>query len=523
MLSKLAVKRFRERELNDFRYLKRLTRSTLMQMMNDLDPVPDFISKKPMWKHQLVALLAGIYLGHFLFFLDMGLGKTRVILEMIAYLKKKGELKSALVVVLNDSAIETWVMEVEEHRPDLKCIPMYGNTKQRLQMLEEEADLFVINYQGLNYMCSELVHIGNKKGRKLIMKPARLKRVTSRFNLMCLDETTEIMSHTSLTFRVCRKISEFYKHRFGMSGIPVGRDPHVLWSQFNYCDHGDTLGGTLAVFRQALFKKKVNYWSGYYDYKFDKKKTKVLNRMMQNSSISYDESECRDMPKKVYKPIYVPFTDDMRSYYNNIVDKLKTDRHDLRLVRNSFLHMRQIASGFIGLVDDETGDKIQIEFPENPKIEAMSQIVREIPKDRKFLIFHEYRWTGARISKELDKLGVSHSRLYGGQKDGPGVLRRFIEQDDITGLVASNGCGAFSLNLQIANYEIFVESPVSPIVRAQAEKRIHRGSQKKRCFFMDLIMRKNSADESIQEFLKEGKDLRQALMRGSVNLKLKRV
>ncbi|KKK97234.1 hypothetical protein LCGC14_2654810, partial [marine sediment metagenome] len=187
MLSKLAVKRFRKRELNDFRYLKKLTRNTLTQMLNDLDTVPDFISSKPMWKHQLVSLLAGIYLGHFLFFLDMGLGKTRVVLEMIAYLKKKGELKSALVVVLNDSAIETWVMEVEEHRPDLKCIPMYGNTKRRLQMLEEEADLFVINYAGLNYMCSEFVRIQDRKGRKLVMTPARIKRVTSKFNFMCLD------------------------------------------------------------------------------------------------------------------------------------------------------------------------------------------------------------------------------------------------------------------------------------------------------------------------------------------------
>ena len=523
MLSKLAVKRFRKRELNDFRYLKKLTRNTLTQMLNDLDTVPDFISSKPMWKHQLVSLLAGIYLGHFLFFLDMGLGKTRVVLEMIAYLKKKGELKSALVVVLNDSAIETWVMEVEEHRPDLKCIPMYGNTKQRLRMLEEEADLFVINYAGLNYMCSEFVRIKGRKGRKLTMTPARLKRVTSKFNFMCLDECTEIMSHKSLTYRVCRKVSAAYKHRFGMSGIPVGRDPQVLWSQFNYCDHGDTLGETLAIYREAFFKKKINYWSGYFDYKFDKKKTKELNRVLQHCSISYDESECRDMPKKVYKLIYVPFTDDMRSYYNNIIDKLKTDKHDLRLVRNSFLHMRQIASGFIGLVDDETGDKVQIEFPENPKIEAMSQIVREIPTGRKFLIFHEYRWTGSRISWELDKLGIPHSRLYGGQQERPAILRRFVEQDDVAGLVVSNGCGAFSLNLQIANYEIFVESPVSPIVRAQAEKRIHRGSQKKRCFFMDIIMRKNSADESIQEFLKEGKDLRRALMRGKTQLKLKRI
>jgi len=55
-----------------------------------------------------------------------------------------------------------------------------------------------------------------------------------------------------------------------MAGIPVGRDPQVLWAQFNYCDHGETLGETLGIFRAAFFRAETNYWSGFPNYIFEK-------------------------------------------------------------------------------------------------------------------------------------------------------------------------------------------------------------------------------------------------------------
>lgn len=525
MLMKSAVRAFRKRRLNSFEYLKKLSRVELLHMINELDPKPDFISKDPLWKHQLAAFLITVYIPQVLLYLDMGLGKTRVILEIIAYLKKCGKLRRALITVPNDVAVENWIMEVERHRPDLQCLPLYGGTEERFRLLKEhrDADIYIVPYSGLNWMCCKLEQVKGRKSRKLKINQGRLSLIEASFNFMCLDECTEIMNHRSLTYRVCRQISDLYDYRTGMSGIPVGRDPHSLWSQFEYCDHGETLGETLGLYRAAFFKRKTNYFSGFYDYVFDKRRTKLLHRTMQNRSIYYEEGECRDMPRRVSKPIYVPFTEDTRSYYNSIIRKLKENKGDLRLVRNSFLHMRQIASGFIGLIDDETGDRVQVEFPVNPKIEALVQVIKEIPTKRKFLIFYEYNWTGNRISQELTKLGVKHGRLRGGQKDGPDVLRQFVQKKSLNGLVINNGVGAFSLNLQVANYLIFVESPVSPIVRQQAEKRIHRGGQRRRCFIIDIIMKDNTADESIQSFLREGRNIRRELMRGKAKLKLRKV
>ncbi len=524
MLAKSVVKKFRARQLESYRWMKRLKLRELHQMIRDLNPQPQFISKKKMWKHQLVAFLVGVYIGHFLFFLDMGLGKTRVILEIIAYRKLCSRLKGALVLVPYSAAVEGWVMEAEEHRPDLKCVPMYGSSKERRRLLQSEGDLFVISYMGLIHMCCTLKETRVKRRivRKLEIDKRKLRTVAERFSLICLDESTEIMNHRSLTFRVCKQLGALIENRYGMAGIPLGRDPQALWSQFYFCDRGETLGETLGLFREAFFTKKDNHWTGWHDFVFDKKNTKLLNRTLQNRSIHYDESECRDVPKIMRNPVYVPFTDDMKAYYNKIIDQLKADRKSRRLTKNSFLQMRQIASGFIGIHNDVTGQKAEIEFPENPKMEALRQILQQIPEGRKFLIFHQYIWTGNRISQELKNLKIKHVRLRGGQKDGPAVYRKFKEDPSIPGFVISNECGAFALNLQVANYEIFVESPVSPIIRGQAEKRLRPALQKRRCIYMDIIMHRNTADENIQKFLQEGRNIESSLMRGDA-LKLRKV
>lgn len=534
MLSRLAVNKFRDRQLDSYRWMKRLTLRELKRMVADLDVQHEFISKKKMWKHQYVAFLIGVYIEYFLFFLDMGLGKSRVILELIAYFKKRGDLKAALILVPNTASIESWVMQVEEHRPDLDCVPMYGSSEERWELMNDGwGEVFIINYAGLRHMCCELVELQYQDKRKLMVNERSIRELKEKFDLICLDESTEIMNHRSLTYRLCKKLARGIRFRFGMAGIPLGRDPQALWSQFNFCDDGETLGTTLSIFREAFFKRTENYWSGGYDYKFNRKYTKRLNRVIQNRSIHYDESECRDVPKKMYNPIYVPFTPEMRAYYNRIVAKLKADKRDLRLARNTFLNLRQLASGFIGVIDDESGTKAHIEFPENPKMEALAQLVREIPTRRKFLIYHQFVWTGERIGKELEKLGIKYVWIRGAQKDGPAMLRQFTEDEETKAMVLSNDCGAFALNLQRANYEFFVESPVSPIIRGQAEKRLRPGlqpmvtvngrKQRRRCFYMDFIMRKNTADESIQTFLKEGKNIESALMRGSANFDLRKV
>lgn len=519
MLSPRAVNNFKNRKLDSWDFMKGLSRRELVKMIRNLDPVPEFVSADKMWRHQLAAFLIGVHAPHFLFFIDMGGGKTRVILELIAYRKLCGQAKAAIVITVDDTNIENWVMESEQHRPDLKVVPLYGSTSERRELLEKGADLYVAHYTAIYHMCAYIPRskgsAGKKKGKMKISK-SKLNKVADRLYFICLDECTKVLNSKSLTFRTCFQLGEQMRNRYGLAALPHGRDPTALWGQFKYCDQGETLGETLGLFRQAFFKKGQNRYTGFPEWNFDKRKSKDLNRVIKHRSITYDESEFRDVPKVTKKKIYVPFTEDMKAYYNSIVDEVKKGDSDLRMVRNSFMHMRQIASGFIGLIDDETGNRAQLEFPDNPKMNALKSKLQELENSgRKFLIYHQYNWTGGRIERELKDLGVNFLRLRGGQKkDNPGILRRFRSSKSLEGLVIQNQVGAYGLNLQVASVEFFVESPTSPIDRSQAEMRLRPALNKRHCLFFDIIMKNNSADENIQDYLQEGRDLQSVIMKG---------
>jgi SNF2 family DNA or RNA helicase len=262
-------------------------------------------------------------------------------------------------------------------------------------------------------------------------------------------------------------------------------------------------------------------WGGV-EYRFKKRMTRQLRRLVGHRSITYTEGECQDLPARVPIRKVVVLPDDMQTYYKAELTKLRSLKGKpgtLRETRASFLRMRQLASGFIGLHNDETGERIEIEFPDNPKLDMLMELLREIPTEAKVLVFHEYIWTGNRIAKELRLAKIKHERLHGGQKDVAGALRRFREDPECKVFVINNLSGSVGLNLQQAAYVIFFETSVRPEIRQQAERRARRsGQQSDRVFIIDIVAKEpdgHSIDERVLTWLEQGKDLLTAVLKGA--------
>ena len=403
------------------------------------------------------------------------------------------------------------------------------------KLLDRSGDVYLITYPGLVALCTSLEpKKKNPKKRHRVIDKKKLRAVLSIMTGIVLDESTAIMNHGSMTYKICNKFAGALEYRFALTGTPFGRDPQALWTQFYFVDRGETLGPTLGIFRDAFFTKKERYWGGY-EYKFKgklpkdrtdflkmkgkkSKWTKKLHELLCNRSIFYDESECIELPPKSYQTRTVTCPEDTMVYYDRIKERLVAARGNYRVIKNSFLNMRQLASGFLGLKNDETGAGIKVEFPDNPKLDVLMELVYDTPLTSKMVIFHEYVWTGDKIASLLKAKGVKFERLGSGQKDPRLALRRFRTDPEFRYFIVNNHSGAFGLNLQVANYGVFVESPTAPIIRKQCEKRIRRSGQTKRVFFIDIVM-KGTKDEQILEFLKEGEDLFQAIVAGKISKK----
>lgn len=210
---------------------------------------------------------------------------------------------------------------------------------------------------------------------------------------------------------------------------------------------------------------------------------------------------------------------EARDYYKRAIENAIEAKGNFQQLESVYVNMRQITSGFVTIKDKELNAKEYIPFAENPKLDALQDLIEEMPPDRKLLVYHTYIYTGELIAARLKEMKIKHLRLYGGTKDKDGTLAKFLDDPSYQVLVLNNDTGAKGLNLQCANYLVFFESPDSDSVRSQAIKRIHRTGQTRPCFFYDLLVR-NSIDMKIQTYLRQGRNLFRAIIDGEDHLGL---
>lgn len=464
--------------------------------------------------HQRICFLLGVSFPKFCFWLDMGTGKTLLALELLRYWHQAGLLKRAIVFVTSDKAFNTWEKQLLGFKIDLPFVSLEGSSADKWEQLESlDEGLVFLPYPGALAMVSQRVKVKGKI--KMRLDPKLVKRLSAWADGLVLDESTKVGNHQSLTYKLIAQLKKRAEIRYALAGRPFGRDPTMLWPQYNLIDDGETLGETLGIFRAAFFNEKDSRYGRYVkDYTFKKTMEPVLSKMMRHRSITYGAEECIELPKVVPDPQYLTLPEETKAYYRRLVEQMIAAKGNWREVKNVFLRMRQLSSGFIGMKDDETGEKAEIVFDQNPKLERLLELVDELPESRKAVVFYAFTLSGRTIVDRLKDMGLNPIWLWSGTKDSRKELNRFANDPKSTVAVVNNQLAAMSLDgLQhVANYDMFYESPVSSIDREQAERRLVRDGQKRTVFRYDLLVRK-TVDEKIRFFHQEGADIFQALMR----------
>lgn len=442
-------------------------------------------------------------------------GKTLLSLALLSYWFQVGLLRRAIIFVTSDKAFSTWEDQIKRFGITLPVIALEGSSKQKWVQLEAFGDgLVLLPYPGAVAMaCTTTI----KKGKKRWALDKKLAAKLSRWaDGIVLDESTRVGNHQSLTYKLVGRLKEEAEVRYALSGRPFGRDPKMLWPQHMLIDDGETLGETLGIFRAAYYDEKDSkHHKHAKDYTFRALMKPKLSKMIQHRSITYSSEECLDLPGVVRDRVVVNLPQETGAYFKRLVEQLIEAKGNFREVKNVFLRMRQLSSGFVGIKDDETGERASIEFDENPKMDRLLDKIDELPYERKAIIFYDFTISGRKIVQRLqEELDLDPIWLWSGTKDSRKELGRFAKDPNCIVAVINNRLGSMSLDgLQyVANYDFFFESPVSVIDREQAEKRLHRDGQKRTVFRYDMITRK-TVDERILAFHKEGRDLFAELMK----------
>lgn len=518
MINPRALSQFLNQPRDDFAWVKNLSRKELVDSLESLHPRPNIDG---LMVHQLASMLCGIAHPTFAFWLGPGAGKTLVAIRLAEYWRECGVLRKALVMVPSSEAVYSWSDEIRAWKSPLPVLELGedSSAEKAEQYLEFEDGLILLPYPSLRHMVSvKGEHERTGKGQ---LKPRRgaIEAICRDLGMLVLDESTEAAHTDTLNYRVCRAISKRVPIRYALAGRPFGRDPFALWPQQYLVDHGVSLGPTQEIFRAAFYESKKNFWGGKHakDYTFKKDLMPKLSKMSGHRSLQYTTEECVDLPPLNKVVVTTRFPPETLAYYEKVVTHLIAARGDRQVIHNDFIRMRQLASGFLGVENDEAGAKVQIEFSKNPKLDAVLEKVLQVPFGCKSVIFYEYTHTGRKLSERLKKHKIKHKWLWAGARDRRSILPQFRDDPDCEVLVLQHSLGSYVLNLQHANYFMYMESPVGCIDRDQSQRRGWRKGQTKRVTLYDFVM-EGAVDERILQFHASGEDLFAAMLRNPKTL-----
>ena len=462
MILPQAKKEYLTREMESFEWMKSMSEEKLDRELAELGA-----NTEGLWRHQKIGLLLGAYRPRFAYWYSMGLGKTLMAIRIC----EVHDCQNVLVVVPYRFQVESWAREIAKWKPSCQ--------------------IDVMTYAAARNKVSNKVR--GQDGNKLKVDPQKAKDFGGRYQATVVDESSLIGNRRSLIFKAIRKVSGRHKVRLALSGTPFGRDPSLLWSQMAFVDGMETLGAW-GMFKSVFLREK-DQWGGL---ELVRKRLPDLQRLMAHRSLRMKVEDCMSMPDKTYQRVEYEMPETARKAYNEMKARmLAVLRSGVKEeIRSCFVRLRQLTSGFLYV--EEEGERETLDFGHKTRVEIAAELVEQT--EDPVLVFADFRATHAKTLQIFKKRGISVTTDSSAWSDGRGQV-----------LLLSASAGALGGNYQRASYCIFLETPISPQNRTQAEARIWRANQDRTCQYFDLVAQ-GGIDGQILGALKEGKDLMKTIL-----------
>ena len=461
-----------------------------------------FKYKTKPYEHQRIALERSYDKTNYGYFMEMGCGKSKVLIDNMAWLYDQKKIDTA-VIVAPKGVYRNWqISEIPAHlREDIEHEvyvwnpnPNKDQQKHLKEGIEERKKLriLLINVEGF----------ATTKVRKYMEMFVR----GSSF-LLAVDESTTIKNPKAKRTKALVAIGKSASFRRILTGSPVTKSPMDLYSQCGFMDTG-LLGhdsyysfqGRYAVTRtQRMGSHTFQQIVGY-------RNLEELSTKLDSFSYRVTKEEALDLPAKIYTVREVNLNDEQRQYYMSLKKAAIVLLNDGELVSapavmTQLLRLQQVLCGHL-----KTDDGDLVEFKTN-RMAALLETVEEM--SGKVIIWSRFRYDIKKITEELKKVyGCDSTVNYFGDTsdaDRQAAIRRF-QFEDARFFVANPQTAGFGLTLTAATNVIYYANDFNLETRIQSEDRCHRIGQHHPVTYVDLVTR-GSIDEYIVRSLRAKIDL----------------
>ena len=451
------------------------------------------------YDHQVTALEKSWDKKEYAYFMEMGTGKSKVLVDNIAMLYDKGRINGALIIAPKGVYRNWYSQEIPNHLPshiEHKTVLWTATTSKAKD--KEYQQLFKIDLD-LHILIMNVEAFSTKKG---------LEFATSFLNchnsLMAVDESTTIKTPSAKRTKAILNLGKIALYRRILTGSPVTKSPLDLYTQCGFLD-GYLLGfdsyyafrNRYAVMVERNFGgRRVQIPKGY-------KRLGELSDKLKPFSYRVLKEDCLDLPDKIYIKREVDLTDEQKNTYVTMksaaLAQLKGKMATAPHVLTQIMRLHQITCGHLKN-DDDTITEIK-----NNRISSLIELLEEV--EGKVIIWANYVYDINRIVKAISlKYGDDTIVQYYGaipaeqrQKN----IEKFQDPDSpVRFFVGNPQTGGYGITLTAANNIIYYSNGYDLEKRLQSEDRAHRIGQKKAVTYIDLIAPK-TIDEKIVKALRK--------------------
>jgi len=450
------------------------------------------------YKHQLDALQDSWDKENFAYFMEMGTGKSKVLLDNAAMLYDKGKINGLLIIAPKGVYKNWYDSEIPTHLPDhifKKMVLWKTSDKSKKQQLllntlfetGSEFHILLMNVEAFS------------KGDGAAFA---YKFLSCHNAMIAIDESTTIKTPTSNRTKNILALRQHAKYRRILTGSPVTKSPLDLFSQCEFLDpwllgHTSywTFKSRYAVTRKIQVQgRQVEIVVGY-------RNLGELSEKIQPFSKRVLKDDCLDLPKKTFMKHVVEMTKEQKKVYKQMKEEaiayLDGKVLSSATVMTQLMRLHQITCGHFTPDDGEIKD-----LPCNRMTELMD-ILENV--HGKAVIWSHYTHDVRRIIEEIKRVYGEDSVVdYFGQttsEERSKNIKNFKNDDKCRFFVGTTHTGGYGITLTAASTMIYFSNGYDLEKRQQSEARIDRIGQTKPMTYIDIIS-EDTVDDRIVKALR---------------------
>jgi SNF2 family DNA or RNA helicase len=388
---------------------------------------------------------------------EPGLGKTIGLLATIAAVKAGGFAGRVVVVAPKSILWSAWARDAEQFT-ELKVVVCWaGSAAKRRKLIEQDADIYVLNYEAFKVHHLELLGRG--------------------VDWLVCDESSKAKDPNTQISKILFWFSQRVSRVHMLSGTPAPNSPHEYFAQVR-CIDPSIFGTSYYRFLSTYFVPEKRFIEG---------KERIIGwRMPWQAEAGFRAklakcwwtlraSDCLDLPAETDVIRDVTLGPAEAECYVNLLQEMKHQWEDGQVTHveanTRSMKLRQITGGHLyekeGIVRT-VGDS---------KLSILMELLEELGKAQ-VVIWAEFRAEINRIVCELGVKGKGVGKIDGSVHAADRAARiAEFQAGKLQYLACHPAAGAHGITLTAARYDVFYSLSFSLEQHQQARKRIHRVGQ----------------------------------------------